>query len=89
MDGDPATLCNHCKARPIDSPRGLCQPCFKNTGIRNRYKVGSVMSSRSEFESKTPFPPEPTTAQPGSEEKIQVYEWRVQNGYRLWHPDDR
>lgn len=33
-------------------------------------------------------PGEPTTAIPGSEEKIQVIMQRVQNGQPLWHEQD-
>lgn len=32
---------------------------------------------------------EATTAQPGSEEKIQILEARHAAGFRLWHPGDR
>lgn len=33
-------------------------------------------------------PLEPTSAWPGSAEKIAVLAWRHANGYVLWHPDD-
>jgi hypothetical protein len=34
-----------------------------------------------------PLPP-PTDALPGTCDKAAVLEWRHQNGYALWHPDD-
>lgn len=34
-------------------------------------------------------PPQPTSLQPGSEEKIQLMEWRVKMGYTPTHPRDR
>lgn len=32
--------------------------------------------------------PDPTTALPGTKEKIEVMEWRLCNGYSAFHPDD-
>jgi len=32
--------------------------------------------------------PRPTTAKPGTREKLEVMAWRVDNGYALFHPAD-
>lgn len=35
-----------------------------------------------------PLPPSPTKHIPGTEAKICVLEWRVENGFHPHHPDD-
>lgn len=53
--------------------------------------VGWVAKRKAEidkFNRKRPLPPYPTTAPPGTLEKIEVMQERLAQGYHLHHPDD-
>ncbi len=47
------------------------------------------MDDNDEQEEDPPGWPSPTDAPPGSSEKVEVLRRRVENGQKLWHPDDR
>ena len=57
---------------------------YKN--LRNEF--GEVMTDMPHDQEPEVFP-EPTSAYPGSFEKIQVLADRVRRGEHLWHPDDQ
>ena len=42
----------------------------------------------SDFNGKAKLPCEPTTAQPGTPEKVAILMERARLGQSLWHPDD-
>ena len=71
-------------------PRGLCWPCYYTPGVRELYPSTSKYAKRGVGNGNpTDLPlPEPTTAGPGSPEKMAVLEARAAAGQRLWHPDD-
>ncbi len=84
--------CCHCR-RFVSQPgrRGLCYRCYNDPAVRavmplaespfNKHGVG-IGNVR-----QLPLP-EPTTATPGSPEKVAVLEQRAASGQALWHPAD-
>jgi hypothetical protein len=90
--------CLHCKERVVvRQSRGLCNVCYDNLSIRRNYPLLNGMGAKSRGHGlqgvDTPTlgrktPPWPTTALPGTPEKIVVLEWRASKGYSLWHPQD-
>ena len=83
----------HCGGGPVTRPRGLCWACYYQPRVRDLYRGVNEAGERSieghrNLNLARPLPPEPTQAQPGSEEKVRVLEQRRRDGYALWHPDD-
>jgi hypothetical protein len=58
--------------------------------VREQYPSTSKYARRGvgNFCGTAPLPPAPTSAVPGSEEKIAILEERARNRQSLWHPDD-
>jgi len=85
-----AHLCRHCHAAPISRPRRLCWSCYYTPGVRGRYPSASRFARQGLGLSQhsRPLPASPTTALPGSPEKIAALEERALLGLALWHPDD-
>jgi hypothetical protein len=79
--------CRHCGRESASRPRGLCWPCYYTPAIRVLYasqaRYGLASGNR-----RAPLPAEPTTARPGSEEKIRVLCERAARHETRWHPDD-
>lgn len=86
-------LCRHCQRRKANRPRGLCWSCYyspaadqygpiskygnRGAGNRNKEKVEHVGT-----------PSEPTSAVPGTDEKIEVFARRAEQKVDLTHPFD-
>lgn len=84
-------ICRHCMKSKVNRPRGLCWSCYYTPGVRNLYGVSDSKFNRRGVGNTTvgiSLPPNPTTAPPASEEKLEVLEQRAAAGYALWHPDD-
>ena len=86
--------CRHCGKIPANRPRQLCRICWMDMSIRTQYETLSKYGRRIETEEvKTrhdyPLPLTPTSAQPGSEEKIQVMAHRYECGQAIFHPLDQ
>lgn len=83
-------LCCHCATRPASRPRGLCWRCYYGSRSRSTRKSHkSVMPSADRpRQGKRTLPPKPTTALPGTIDKIAVMAARFAAGYELWHPGD-
>jgi hypothetical protein len=83
-------LCRHCGKTKCNRPRGLCWSCYYRPGIRDLYPSTSKFARRGVglFHRHAPLPPFPTTALPGSLEKIAILEERARLGVALWHPLD-
>ena len=83
-------LCRHCQQTPSSRPRGLCWSCYYKPGVREQYPAHAKFGRRGEgnFYRDVPLPAFPTSAQPGTEEKIAVLAERVRLKQCLWHPDD-
>jgi hypothetical protein len=83
-------LCRHCKHVNANRPRGLCWTCYYRPGIRDRYPSTSKFARHgvSDFNGKAALAPAPTTALPGTPEKVAILEERARQHQALWHPLD-
>lgn len=82
--------CVHCGKRRKKA-RGLCHKCHSTHCIRERYEVSDSPSTRRAEPDCTgtrPLPDAPTTARPGSEDKLAVLAERAARRQQLHHPDD-
>ncbi len=79
-------ICRHCNKANVGRPRGLCWVCWHKPDIRDLYPsrapkgVGNLTGRR-------PMPV-PTTAVPGTAEKLEVLWARALAGESLFHPAD-
>lgn len=83
-------VCVHCAGAPVSRPRGLCWHCYHVPGVKERYPVASSVYGRRGVglfvgRGKTP---RPTTAAPGTKEKLAVLAARAAAGEELFHPND-
>ncbi len=83
-------LCRHCQRVRSNRPRGLCWSCYYTPGVREKYPSTSKYARRgvSDFNGRSATAARPTTAAPGSAEKVAVLEERARLGLSLWHPLD-
>jgi hypothetical protein len=83
-------LCRHCHAASICRPRKLCWSCYYRPGVRELYPSTSKFGRRGvgNFYGAAPLPPFPTSAPPGSPEKIALLVQRAQLRQQLFHPND-
>ena len=82
-------LCRHCEKVKSNRPRGLCWSCYYTPGVREQYPSTSKFARRGvkDFNGRTKLG-EPTSALPGSEEKVRVLMERARLGLSLFHPQD-
>jgi hypothetical protein len=82
-------VCKHCSKARVNRPRGLCWSCYYTPGIRDLYPITSKFARRGpgNFNGLAPLP-DPTTAPPGTPEKLAILQMRAQNHQSLWHPLD-
>ena len=83
----PAGTCRHCGLWKANRPRGLCWHCFYTPGVREQYPRGSRVGVGGGCGGYR-TPAAPTSARPGSPEKVAVLEERARLGLSLWHPLD-
>jgi hypothetical protein len=83
-------ICKHCQKSKVNRPRGLCWTCYYTPGVKEQYPSTSKFARRGvgNFCGIAPLPPEPTTAPPGTAEKMAVLELRAKLKLALWHPLD-
>jgi hypothetical protein len=83
-------LCRHCQQANISRPRRLCWSCYYTPGIRDLYPTTSKFGRRGpgNFFGQAPMPPFPTSAMPGTPEKIALLMQRAQQRQQLFHPLD-
>ncbi len=83
-------ICRNCQQAPVSRPRQLCWVCYYTPGVRDQYPGTSKFGRRGtgNFNGNAPLPPSPTSAIPGSREKLAVLAERAQLRQNLWHPDD-
>lgn len=81
--------CRHCQREKVNRPRGLCWGCYYKPGVRVMYPSTSKYGNRYGMDfndaAKTP---RPTSALPGSEDKIRVMIRRGDNQESIFHPQD-
>lgn len=91
--------CLHCKHWAASTARGLCRRCFDNLDIREQYPhygtrqhVGDLARfgrrGTGNGNAKSCLPDAPTSAEPGSPEKIQIMQERARRRESLFHPLD-
>lgn len=80
----PPTQCRHCHQLAWLKPRKLCYTCYETQWIRDLYppkftvrKAGAITPASA-----------PTSARPGSEEKIRVMTERYARNEAIFHPQD-
>jgi hypothetical protein len=85
-----ATVCRHCGRAKVNRPRGLCWTCYYTPGVKEQFPSTSKYARRGvgNFTGNAPAPPVPTTAAPGSPEKMEVLAMRARLKQALWHPLD-
>ncbi len=83
-------LCRHCQRVPSNRPRGLCWSCYYTPGVRELYPSTSKFARRGvdDFYGEAHLAAQPTSARPGTPEKVAVLEERARLGVSLWHPLD-
>ena len=82
--------CRHCSKCKVNRPRGLCWSCYYTPGVKDQFPSTSKYARRGvgNFTGNAPPPPVPTTAAPGSPEKLEVLAMRARLKQALWHPLD-
>ncbi len=82
--------CRHCHQKRANRPRGLCWSCYYTPGVREQHPSTSKFARQGVRDrlGKVPLPAEPTSAIPGSPEKVAVLEQRARMRVSLWHPAD-
>lgn len=89
-------LCRHCGMKNAVRPRRLCHGCYDYIPVRDLYpsdyrylaKHPSSVNAKGFCNDGRKPPPHPTTALPGTPEKIAVMTERLLQGYHLHHPLD-
>jgi hypothetical protein len=92
-DSDPR--CRHCGAdrSRVMAPRGLCDSCYRQEAIRERYPILTTPGRRPaaedlDFNGGYAWPEKPTRALPGTNRKLAELEARAAARQALFHPHD-
>lgn len=80
-------ICRHCGVTRSNRPRGLCWSCYYKPGVRAKYPSTSKFARRGVGHEGETLPA-PTSARPGSAEKVAILARRAQLGEALWHAAD-
>ena len=82
-------ICKHCRKSKVNRPRGLCWGCYYTPGVKDMHPSTSKYARRGEGNFAGPAQEcEPTTAPPGTPEKLEVLALRAKLKQALWHPLD-
>ncbi len=83
-------LCRHCNRVESNRPRGLCWSCYYRPGVRDLYPSTSKYAHRGlgNFNGRAQLALQPTSALPGTVEKVAILCERARLGQALWHPED-
>jgi hypothetical protein len=83
-------ICRHCSKSKVNRPRGLCWSCYYTPGVKEQYPSTSKYARRGvgNFSGSAPLPAAPTTAAPGTPEKLAVLEQRARLKQAIFHPAD-
>src|SRR5438552_3173087 len=83
-------VCRHCSRCKVNRPRGLCWSCYYTPGVKERYPSTSKYARRGvgNFNGNAPLPDVPTTAVPGTREKLAVLAERARSRQAMFHPAD-
>jgi hypothetical protein len=78
----PPGPCRHCGRARVNRPRGLCWTCYYAPGVASLYPSISLYAGRGVRIGSAPATP--TTAAPGSEEKLEELCRRILAGQSPW-----
>lgn len=82
-------ICAHCGRAKVSRPRGLCWGCYYTPGVIDLHPSTSKYARRGVPNCTGDRPlPEPTTAAPGTPEKLAELERRAAAMLALHHPED-
>ena len=83
-------MCRHCQRVKSNRPRGLCWSCYYTPGVRDMFPSTSKFARRgvTDFNGRARLAPVPTSALPGTPEKVAILMERARLGFALWHPHD-
>jgi hypothetical protein len=82
--------CRHCGRPKANRPKGLCWRCSYTPGVPALYASTSRGGRRGVGNTAGGFAPcEPTDAEPGTGEKVEVLAGRAERGEQLFHLEDR
>ncbi|HYH68671.1 MAG TPA: hypothetical protein VD866_28520 [Urbifossiella sp.] len=83
-------VCRNCSKSKVNRPRGLCWSCYYTPGVKEQFPSTSKYARRGvgNFNGLAPLPDAPTSAAPGSPEKLAVLEQRAKLKQALFHPAD-
>ena len=79
-------ICRHCSKCKVNRPRGLCWSCYYTPGILARYPSANTFGRG--LGKGSDAPSLPTTAAPGTSDKVAVLEERAKLRQPLFHPAD-
>ena len=82
--------CRHCSRSKVNRPRGLCWSCYYTPGVKEQFPSTSKYARRGvgNFTGNAPLPATPTTAVPGTPEKMAILEQRARLNQAIFHPED-
>lgn len=85
-----AIVCRHCSRARSTRGRGLCGRCHATPGVKERYPPAGVCGRRGVGNAGggAGLPANPTTALPGTAEKLAAMAERAARGQVLFHPRD-
>lgn len=95
--GGAMGVCAHCKRTRWIQARGLCQRCRNNPEVRALFPKGGMNPATAKHVTQhaldlvswwLPQADEPTSARPGSAEKVLVMAERARQGRGVFHPQD-
>jgi hypothetical protein len=74
------TVCRHCARGKVNRPRGLCWGCYYAPGVKSLYPTDPKYGRRGagNGNGRRPLPAAPTTAAPGTPEKVEVMRQRAE-----------
>lgn len=83
-------ICRHCSKCKVNRPRGLCWSCYYTPGVKEMFPSTSKYARRGvgNFSGNAPLPDAPTTAVPGTPEKLAILEQRAKMKCAIFHPAD-
>ncbi len=90
-EAEPLPPCRAGCGRRAERQRGgLCRSCSRDAAVKLRFPSSSKYARRGVGAGCRGYrlPDAPTSAAPGSPEKVAVLEERARLGLALWHPDD-
>jgi len=87
-------ICRHCRRRSVNRPRGLCGGCYYRDGVRDLYppadeRFSSSLPHAAKYRNPNRPASRPTTALPGTPEKVQEMRRRVRYGQAIDPPRGR